>query len=116
LHPERIGNFVAKRMAECNGAEILQELCAHLNFETQTHDDDTVWGVGVGAEAHVTFGRGSTGILGESSGTQSSGNAGLGYVSWTHSEGWHNYQITVGAGLKGVGYTQMLMHTVTSPF
>jgi oleate hydratase len=33
LHPERIGNFVAKRMAECNGAEILQELCAHLNFD-----------------------------------------------------------------------------------
>lgn len=33
LHPDRIGNFVAKPMAECSGAEILQELCGHLNFD-----------------------------------------------------------------------------------
>ncbi|QPC91626.1 oleate hydratase [Mesorhizobium sp. INR15] len=32
LHPDRIGNFVAKPMSECNGREILQELCGHLNF------------------------------------------------------------------------------------
>jgi len=36
LHPDRIGNFVAKPMSECTGAEILQELCGHLNFDTQT--------------------------------------------------------------------------------
>jgi oleate hydratase len=33
LHPDRIGNFVAKPMAECSGAEILDELCGHLNFD-----------------------------------------------------------------------------------
>jgi len=33
LFPDRIGNFVAKPMAECNGAEILQELCGHLRFD-----------------------------------------------------------------------------------
>jgi oleate hydratase len=33
LHPDRIGDFVAKPMAECTGAEILQELCGHLNFD-----------------------------------------------------------------------------------
>ncbi|MEO8385449.1 MAG: oleate hydratase, partial [Betaproteobacteria bacterium] len=33
LHPERIGDFVAKPMSECSGAEILQELCGHLNFD-----------------------------------------------------------------------------------
>ncbi|MDL2357662.1 MAG: oleate hydratase [Pseudomonadota bacterium] len=33
LHPDRIGNFVAKPMAECSGAEILAELCGHLNFD-----------------------------------------------------------------------------------
>jgi oleate hydratase len=33
LHPDRVGNFVAKPMAECNGAEILRELCGHLNFD-----------------------------------------------------------------------------------
>ena len=36
LHPDRIGNFVAKPMSECNGAEILQELCGHLNFDMTT--------------------------------------------------------------------------------
>ncbi len=33
LHPDRIGNFVAKPMSECSGAEILRELCGHLNFD-----------------------------------------------------------------------------------
>ena len=33
LHPDRIGNFVPKSMADCNGADILQELCGHLNFD-----------------------------------------------------------------------------------
>ena len=36
LFPDRVGNFVAKPMAECNGAEILQELCGHLRFDMQT--------------------------------------------------------------------------------
>ena len=36
LHPDRIGNFVAKPMADCSGAEILQELCGHLNFDMAT--------------------------------------------------------------------------------
>lgn len=35
LFPDRIGNFVAKPMAECSGAEILQELCGHLRFERE---------------------------------------------------------------------------------
>ncbi|MRW89202.1 oleate hydratase [Duganella sp. FT80W] len=33
LHPDRIGDFVAKPMAECSGEEILRELCGHLNFD-----------------------------------------------------------------------------------
>jgi oleate hydratase len=33
LFPDRVGNFVSKPMAECNGAEILQELCGHLRFD-----------------------------------------------------------------------------------
>lgn len=33
LHPDRVGNFVAKPMSECGGAEILRELCGHLNFD-----------------------------------------------------------------------------------
>ncbi len=33
LFPDRIGNFVAKPMAECSGAEILRELCGHLRFD-----------------------------------------------------------------------------------
>jgi oleate hydratase len=33
LHPDRVGDFVAKPMAECSGAEILRELCGHLNFD-----------------------------------------------------------------------------------
>lgn len=35
LFPDRVGNFVAKPMAECNGAEILQELCGHLRFDPE---------------------------------------------------------------------------------
>jgi oleate hydratase len=33
LHPDRIGDFVAKPMSECGGADILRELCGHLNFD-----------------------------------------------------------------------------------
>jgi oleate hydratase len=33
LFPDRVGNFVPKPMSECNGAEILQELCGHLRFD-----------------------------------------------------------------------------------
>jgi oleate hydratase len=33
LFPDRIGNFVAKAMADCSGAEILRELCGHLRFD-----------------------------------------------------------------------------------
>jgi oleate hydratase len=33
LHPDRIGNFVAKPMTRCSGKEILAELCGHLNLE-----------------------------------------------------------------------------------
>ncbi|WP_446811347.1 oleate hydratase [Methylomonas sp. 2BW1-5-20] len=36
LFPDRIGDFVAKPMADCNGAEILQELCGHLRFDLET--------------------------------------------------------------------------------
>jgi len=33
LHGDRVGNFVPKPMADCNGEEILRELCGHLNFD-----------------------------------------------------------------------------------
>ena len=36
LFPDRVGNFVAKPMADCSGAEILQELCGHLRFDAET--------------------------------------------------------------------------------
>jgi oleate hydratase len=36
LFPDRIGNFVPKPMSDCNGAEILQELCGHLRFDLDT--------------------------------------------------------------------------------
>ena len=36
LYPDRVGNFVAKPMADCNGEEILRELCGHLRFDAQT--------------------------------------------------------------------------------
>jgi len=35
LHPDRIGDFVAKPMADCGGREILRELCGHLNFDPE---------------------------------------------------------------------------------
>jgi oleate hydratase len=36
LFPDRIGDFVPKPMTECNGAEILRELCGHLRFDLDT--------------------------------------------------------------------------------
>jgi oleate hydratase len=36
LFPDRVGNFVAKPMADCTGAEILTELCGHLRFDEST--------------------------------------------------------------------------------
>ena len=36
LFPDRVGNFVPKPMADCNGAEILQELCGHLRFDLES--------------------------------------------------------------------------------
>lgn len=36
LHPDRIGDFVAKPMSQCTGEEILRELCGHLNFDFDT--------------------------------------------------------------------------------
>ncbi|QPK64527.1 oleate hydratase [Methylomonas sp. LL1] len=36
LFPDRIGNFVARPMDECSGAEILIELCGHLRFDLET--------------------------------------------------------------------------------
>jgi oleate hydratase len=35
LFPDRVGDFVPKPMAECNGAEILVELCGHLRFDLE---------------------------------------------------------------------------------
>lgn len=35
LHPDRMGDFVPKAMADCNGNDILQELCGHLNFDLE---------------------------------------------------------------------------------
>jgi oleate hydratase len=35
LFPDRVGNFIQKSMSECNGAEILQELCGHLRFDVE---------------------------------------------------------------------------------
>ncbi len=36
LHPDRIGDFVAKPMSRCSGDEILLELSGHLNFDKKT--------------------------------------------------------------------------------
>lgn len=36
LLPDRVGNFVPKPMDECNGEEILRELCGHLRFDLDT--------------------------------------------------------------------------------
>jgi oleate hydratase len=33
LFPDRIGDYVAKPMSECTGAEILHELCGHMRFD-----------------------------------------------------------------------------------
>jgi len=41
LHPDRIGNFVANSMSECGGAEILHELCGHLNFDRTVFEKAT---------------------------------------------------------------------------
>jgi oleate hydratase len=41
LHPDRIGDFVAKPMSECSGADILQELCGHLNFDPEVFENAT---------------------------------------------------------------------------
>lgn len=41
LHPDRIGDFVAKPMSECGGAEILHELCGHLNFDRTVFETAT---------------------------------------------------------------------------
>jgi len=38
LFPDRVGNLVPKPMADCNGAEILQELCGHLRFDLETFE------------------------------------------------------------------------------
>ncbi len=35
LYPDNVGNFVNKKMSECNGKEILTELCHHLGFEDE---------------------------------------------------------------------------------
>ncbi|ATG90122.1 oleate hydratase [Methylomonas koyamae] len=35
LYPDRVGNFVARPMADCSGAEILLELCGHLRFDLE---------------------------------------------------------------------------------
>ena len=35
LHPERYGNFINKRMDECTGEEILEEVLRHLKFDKQ---------------------------------------------------------------------------------
>jgi oleate hydratase len=39
LHPDRIGDFVAKPMSECGGADILRELCGHLNLDLSVFDE-----------------------------------------------------------------------------
>jgi oleate hydratase len=41
LHPDRIGDFIAKPMSECGGAEILHELCGHLNFDRTVFEKAT---------------------------------------------------------------------------
>jgi oleate hydratase len=41
LHPDRVGDFVAKPMSECGGAEILHELCGHLNFDRTVFENAT---------------------------------------------------------------------------
>jgi oleate hydratase len=38
LHPDRVGDFVARPMSDCGGAEIMRELCGHLNFDPAVFD------------------------------------------------------------------------------
>lgn len=33
LYPDKIGNYIQKKMSDCSGKEILTELCNHLGFE-----------------------------------------------------------------------------------
>lgn len=35
LSPDRVGNFVRKKMSDCSGSEILTELCRHLRLEKE---------------------------------------------------------------------------------
>ena len=35
LYPDRAGDFIPKRMTECTGAEILEEVVRHLKFDRQ---------------------------------------------------------------------------------
>lgn len=39
LFPDRMGNFVAKPMDECTGAELLKELCGHLRFDLDVFEN-----------------------------------------------------------------------------
>ena len=39
LFPDRVGNFVSKPMSNCNGSEILDELCGHLRFDAGTVEE-----------------------------------------------------------------------------
>ena len=42
LHPDRIGDFVGKPMSQCTSAEILRELCGHLNFDVESTFSKTI--------------------------------------------------------------------------
>jgi oleate hydratase len=33
LYPDNVGNYIKKKMSDCNGQEILEELWAHLNIQ-----------------------------------------------------------------------------------
>jgi oleate hydratase len=35
MRPDRVGNFISKPMAACNGAEILEEVLHHLKFDAE---------------------------------------------------------------------------------
>lgn len=41
LQPERIGDYVAKPMAECGGMDILKEICGHLKFDPKLFEGAT---------------------------------------------------------------------------
>jgi len=38
LFPDKTGNFVRKRMSDCSGKEILEELCGHLGLAGRAHE------------------------------------------------------------------------------